>query len=89
MPPRLTDVDGLSYSLTPPTSGKYTVTTIEAVNATGVLVAEQNGLNHVSVYPKDICQLDDWMASRDTAHTNPYYLTVLLQTISIKMKCGE
>ena len=87
--PRSTDVDGLSYSLTPPTSGKYTVTTIEAVNATGVLVAEQNGTNHVSVYPRDISQLDDWMASRDTANTDPYYLTVMLQSISVKMKCGE
>ena len=87
--PRSTDVDGLSYSLTPPTSGKYTVTTIEAVNATGVLVTEQNGTNHVSVYPRDISQLDDWMASRDTANTDPYYLTVMLQSISVKMKCGE
>ena len=87
--PRMTDEDGLSYSLTPPSSGKYTVTTIEAVNATGVLVAEQNGVNHVSVYPKDTSQMEEWMESRDTANTDPYYLTTILQSISEKHRCGE
>lgn len=37
--PREKDITGLSYSLTPPIGEPYTVTTIEAVNKTGVLTA--------------------------------------------------
>lgn len=52
--PRDVDTDELSYSLTPPIGQPYTVTTIEAVNNTGVLVATIDKPNHVCVRPVNI-----------------------------------
>lgn len=40
---------GLSFSTVP--RGKCVETTIEAINATGIVYAVQDGLTHVSVYP--------------------------------------
>ena len=48
---------GLSFSLTPRIGAA--VTTIEEINATGILVATIDGLNHVSVFPNG-ATLEDW-----------------------------
>jgi hypothetical protein len=45
--PREVDVTGLSFFTELPTVGKYNVTTMEQVNATGTLSAVQDGANHV------------------------------------------
>ncbi len=77
---------GLSFYLKPPTDGKkYVVTTIEAVNATGVLMAVQNGPNHVSVVPT-VCTpniLKEWSATRPTADINPHPYTRILRAICL------
>ena len=80
------DATGLSYSLSKPESGPYTVTTMEAVNMTGVLSAVKDGPNHVSVVPTDMAKMPEWQASRDNANENPYVYTKILQNISIKIK---
>ncbi len=83
--PREKDRDsGLSYTLKPPPEGHYTVTTMQAVNSTGVLVAYEDKPGHVSVMPKDPSKMDEWIASRPTAETNPHPLTLTLQAISTK-----
>ena len=52
--PRLTDTDGLSFSSLPPSNGKKAmVTTISAIEATGLLEVEKNGATHYSVKPKN------------------------------------
>ncbi len=86
--PREKDINGLSYVLVEPIGQSYTKTAIEQVNATGVLVAEIDGPNHVSVYPVNPSELDIWISTRPTANQNPYYLTVILRSISINHK-GE
>ena len=86
--PREQDINGLSYSLTPPIGKAYTVTSIEQVNSTGVLKATIDGFNHVSVYPTNISELPIWIASRPNAKENPYYLTTILASISIKVRGG-
>ena len=54
------DYDGLSFSTIPPINGKpYTVTTIEQINSTGILIAERQG-THVSVRPTNGTVLE-WM----------------------------
>ena len=80
------DSTGLSYSLTKPLSGPYTVTTMEAVNATGVLSAVKDGPNHVSVVPNDMSKMPEWQASREHANETPHVYTKILQTISVKVK---
>ncbi|MGY3663736.1 MAG: DUF6531 domain-containing protein [Roseburia sp. 1XD42-69] len=85
--PRQEDKDGLSYYLLVPT-GRYTVTTIEAVNNTGVLIAEIDGPNHVSVRPINPTELPIWIATRSTAKENPYYLTRILAGISLRHNGG-
>mgnify|MGYP003300863917 FL=1 len=80
------DSTGLSYSLIKPETGPYTVTSIEAVNNTGVLRAVKDGPNHVSVLPTDITKMPEWQASREHANENPHQYTKLLQNISLKMK---
>lgn len=87
--PREIDTSGLSYSLTPPVGQPYTVTTIEAVNSTGVLVATIDGPNHVSVRPVSISELPMWIASRPTAKEKPYYLTTVLVSISFIIRGGS
>ena len=90
--PREKDISGLSYVLVEPIGQSYTKTTIGQVNATGVLVAKIDGPNHVSVYPINPTELDIWIKTRPTANENPYYLTLLLRSISINHKgipCDE
>ena len=54
------DYDGLSFSTIPPVNGKpYTVTTIEQINSTGILIAERQG-THVTVRPTNGTVLE-WM----------------------------
>lgn len=65
------------------------MTTMEAVNNTGVLTATIDGPDHVSVRPTNAYELPYWIASRPTAKENPYYLTVVLSNISIKIRGGS
>ncbi|MBO7196527.1 MAG: RHS repeat-associated core domain-containing protein [Clostridia bacterium] len=59
--PRLNkDWDGLSFKTVPPTNGApYTITTIEQINSTGILIAIRKG-EHVSVMPTNGTILE-WM----------------------------
>lgn len=82
--PRFVDITGLSYYLTPPETGPYTITTIERINNTGILTAVIDGKNHVSV--KGVNNHLDWMLSRADASSNPHSNTILLQSISAKIK---
>ena len=75
----------LSYYLAMP-SGNFTMTTIEIVNATGVLRAERDGVNHVSVFPTNPASLPEWQASRPTALEAPHPFVLILQSISFKVK---
>ncbi|WP_231578413.1 RHS repeat domain-containing protein [Paenibacillus sp. FSL H7-0357] len=62
--PRATDATtGLSFQLTRPTSGGFIETTVEQINATGILVAIIDGQNHVSVVPTD-GNLKYWASQR-------------------------
>jgi RHS repeat-associated protein len=79
--PRPVDVGGLSFYLKRPATGKYVVTTVEAVNATRVLHANIDGINHCSVMPTNPLTMSDWIASRDNADTNPHPYTVILKSI--------
>ena len=83
--------DGLSYelSVTPDIADKYTMTTMEAVNATGVLEAVIDRPNHVSVRPVNPLEMMEWINSRPTAKENPYYLTKILASISIRDNGGS
>nr|WP_269745645.1 RHS repeat-associated core domain-containing protein [Brevibacillus borstelensis] len=83
--PRLVDTTGLSYFLAPVTN-KYTFTSIDAVNATGVLkaVIDNPATGHVSVFATNPAHHKAWIASRPDAESNPYYLTIVLKSISIK-----
>ena len=88
--PRPRDIDdGLSYelSVTPDIADKYTMTTME-VNATGVLEAVIDRPNHVSVRPVNPLEMMEWINSRPTAKENPYYLTKILASISIRDNGG-
>ena len=50
--PRSIDINGLSFSLIPPKPGQYAaMTTIGALNATGLVVAIQDKPTHVCVIP--------------------------------------
>ena len=82
--PRPDDDTGLSYTLVKPKGIPYTETTIEAVNATGVLNAVQDSPTHVSVRPNDMSTMKEWQASRENANTNPHPYTQILQSISVK-----
>ena len=55
-------MSGLSFSLTPPISGEAAVTTIGAINSTGVVWAVRDGVNHVSVRPIGASTLD-WIGA--------------------------
>ena len=84
--PRPIDQGGLSYQLNMPSAGQeFTMTTMEAINATGALVAIKDGSNHVSVTPTDPTEMQSWIDSRPTAIENPHRLTTLLRSISIKV----
>ena len=83
------DVNGLSYELKVPVGRRYNWTTLEAVNSTGVLQAIIDGPNHVKVIPTDPLELPIWMSTRETAKENPYYLTKILASISIRDNGGS
>ncbi|EST55607.1 type IV secretion protein Rhs [Brevibacillus panacihumi W25] len=83
--PRPVDTTGLSYFLAP-VFNKYTFTSIDAVNATGVLkaVIDNPATGHVSVFATNPAHHKAWITSRPDAESNPYYLTIVLKSISIK-----
>lgn len=75
-------IPSLSFSLKPPPIGKsYFQTTINKVNATGVLRAVNDAPDHVAVFPTNPADLEPWAASKGDASNNPYYLTKVLQGI--------
>jgi hypothetical protein len=82
--PREKDRAGLSFSTQKPTSGKYTATTMEAINATGILAAVKDGPGHVSVMPTDPSKMQEWIDSRPSAQTNPHPLTETLKSVVVK-----
>ena len=53
---------GLSFSTKPPKNGGAAMTTIEALNATGIVYAVKDGATHVSVYPIG-GTMKDWEAA--------------------------
>ncbi|MBQ2743804.1 MAG: hypothetical protein IJF32_13515 [Oscillospiraceae bacterium] len=69
-----------------PTSGSFTVTSINTINATGVLKAVQDGSKHVSVSTVNPSKMKEWIKSRPTALLQPHEYTKLLQNISTKIK---
>lgn len=84
-PRPIKDTKGLSFFLSPKDK-RGVLTTIEAINATKVLKAEVDNpvTGHVSVYATDPYEQQLWMASRENANDEPYYLTLILQSITIK-----
>jgi len=84
--PRVVDITGLSYTTIEPVGTSYTMTTIEAINATGQLIAIQDGSTHVSIVPINITKLPEWINSRPNAKVNPHPYTIILQRISQKVK---
>ncbi|MEK4063786.1 MULTISPECIES: RHS repeat domain-containing protein [unclassified Paenibacillus] len=83
--PRLKDTKGLSAFLTPD-EPKGWFTSIEAINATGVLTAKVDNpvTGHVSIRAADPYEHKLWMESRVSADTNPYYLTLVLKAITFQ-----
>lgn len=79
------DKDGLSYYRQMPT-GKFTATTVEAVNKTKVLKAVIDGVNHVTVKPVDFSRHQEWRNSKANANNNPHEFTKILQAISVSSK---
>jgi len=83
--PREKDLNGLSYLLTMPENGPFTMIYMDAINGTGILAAIQDGKNHVSVVPTDMSKMQEWMDSRPTANQDPHYYTKILQSLSFKV----
>ena len=87
--PRLVDVQvpgyGLSFSTLPPTDVKKgaAVTTIDAINATGVLYAVRDGNFHVSVYPVGATIADWYFAGPDSIWTKT------LESVVVKWDGGS
>lgn len=79
------DTEGLSYQLVPPLDFPFTFTAKELVDSTGILQATKDGPNHVSVYPRNMITMQQWMNSRDTADVNPHKYSVLLRSISVRV----
>lgn len=57
------------------------MTTIAAVNATGILRAKQDARTHVSVYPVDFSKMPEWLASWQWADFEPHPYTEILANI--------
>jgi len=72
----------LSFYLKPP-SGKFTITTIEIVNATGVLTAVKDGANHASVKPIDVSRTQEWRDSKENALEDPHEFTRIMMSITV------
>lgn len=87
--PRVQDEAGLSYFLKPPTNQSYTMTTLSAVNDTGVLRAVVDGTNHASVFAVNPLNMNAWILSRPNADSSPHPNTIILKGISIKYNKGE
>lgn len=80
------DYTGLSYYLTPPPTGPYTVTSIEAVNETVVLRAVIDKPGHVAVAPANMAELPGWMDTRANALSLPHPYTNIIQSISARLR---
>ncbi len=78
--PRPVDINGLSFSLIPP-QGKWVATTMEAVNATGVLIAVSDHDNHVIIMPVEPGTMQNWIDSRENADTSPHLYTIILRSL--------
>ena len=65
------------------------MTTMEVVNATWGLEAVIDRPNHVSVRPVNPLEMMEWINSSQTAKENPYYLTKILASISIRDNGGS
>lgn len=76
---------GLSFSTIPPPPGHpAAVTTIAALNSTGVVIAYQDGPTHISVVPSPgMGTLQDWI---DTGSSHP--CTFAVQTVVVKWDGG-
>lgn len=83
--PRPQDKTGLSYMTSNPGKG-YTATTMQAINATGDLVAIKDGGNHVSVKPVNMKKMQEWINSRGNAEKKPHLYTKILRSLSVKVK---
>ena len=84
--PRPKDTVGLSYTTILPVGREFTMTTMEAVNSTGVLraVVDNPKTGHVSVFPVDLTQMQGWIDSGGMkANKSPHPYTLILQGISI------
>ena len=79
--PRIVDVNGLSYQLSVPVVRPYTFTTMEAVNATGILLALKDGPDHVSIVPLNRAKMQEWINSRPNALSSPHPFTQVSQTL--------
>ena len=67
-------------------TGKFTVTTKEAVNETKVLKAVVDGTNHASVKPVVASEMKGWIPSKAKADEKPHKYTKILQAISVSSK---
>lgn len=83
--PRVIDTKGLSYQLTIPLNCKFAFTAMELVNESRVLCAKKDGSDHVSVIPRVMFTLQQWIDTRDTSETKPHAYTILLRSISIRV----
>lgn len=86
--PRPQDTNGLSFNTVYPAGrDEFVVTTYNAVNESGVLIAiiDNPRTGHVSVKPNPVqgsFAMQNWIGSRPTAETKPYYLTRFLYGIT-------
>lgn len=80
---------GLSYQLTKPLNGSYTVTVLEALNETGQFKAIRDGIDHVSVRGINDADHAAWMATRPNCLTGTKEMSVkskLLTSVSVYVK---
>lgn len=80
--PREKDIEGLSFNIYKP-SEKHLETFVERVNRTSVLIARIDNIEsgHVTVYPNDMRQMDQWIRSRENYTNAPHQFTILLYGI--------
>ena len=83
--PRQKDTGGLSYTTVKPEK-TYTATTVQAINATGKLVAVKDGATHVSVKPVNMSKMTEWINSRENAEARPHEYTKILRKLSVKVR---
>lgn len=73
--------NGLSFFAGIPTA-KCVLTTVEWVRSTGTLYANNNHGNHYGILPVK-GDLKAWMATKNTANTNPHEYSITLKNITI------